>query len=326
MSVRRSVQCLFLSGLLTAGVVTGCGDSHGDLNQPTGQQVAASNVPADTEFPGQGELGIVSEYVVFRVDDDLYLTSEVEAERFLGLFPTATRVGDTRIVYPDGSEQLTTANGNFDASTSPYAAVAAKVPLLQRQTSLITFIPPVELGLGEFEGDIFVTSPEEAARIEVGIIPEDAVPDQPPVAGPMASAIRAQGEYVFSGQQNDYLAAQGSFQRATWLSERLDYIPRLGREVGSEIRFKFRFNAGLTWFTPRVNLADLPGEYSGGDIKTDIKWTRLDGDNIEWEVIITRLHASGGRFPSSERLAIWVSPNIYFFDLAHNLHLSLIEI
>ncbi|MDG7111594.1 hypothetical protein OVO43_12055, partial [Streptococcus pneumoniae] len=90
-------------------------------------------------------------------------------------------------VYPDGSEQLTTANGNFDASTSSYAAVAAQVPLLQRQTSLITFIPPVELGLGEFEGDIFVATPEEAARIEVGIIPEDAVPDQPPVAGPMES-------------------------------------------------------------------------------------------------------------------------------------------
>ncbi len=321
--MRRRVQCLFLGGVLAAGVATGCGDSHGDLNQPTGQQVAASNAPADTEFPGQGELGIVSEYVVFRVDDDLYLTSEVESESFVALFPAATRVGDTRIVYPDGSEQLTTANGNFDASDSSYAAVAAQVPLLQRATSLITFIPPVELGLGEFEGDIFVTTPEEAARIEVGLIPEDAVPDQPPVAGPMASAVRAQGEYVFSDNQGDYLAAQGFFQRATWVGARATEVPKLGAEPGSQIRLEFYFRVATTWFTPRLNLAGVPGEYRGDDIDVQTNWARLGLDVIRWEFVITRVRPASG---TPQRVAVWASPNIYFLDLAHNLHLSLVEI
>lgn len=314
------MQAVACSAALACLLTTGCGSSNGDLNAPSGQVGNAAPVtppPADNDedLPGEEVVGEAGDSTVYLVDGEIYVVSEVETEWFLENFPQAQPVAGARIVFPDDSELVTDANGDFDASQSSYAS--SGVSQDERFDTSVTVVPPAELGVASSQTDLLVPTPEEDATLEVVLIPDDAVPDEPPVPGPMPDVL-AQG-YIWSTNARDYLAAQGSNGSAEWLSAP-EYQPLyLGEGYASSVRFTFHFRNLATWFDSHAYYAGTDQPIPENVLQTNaVAFKTLTG--IQWRVSVYRNPGD-----TKGLAAIWVSPNHYFGSLSHNVHLALVE-
>lgn len=314
----QKLVVLACSALLATSLFAGCEDGTENLNAPSGQVANAAPVTppvnAETDLPGQEVVGEAGDSTVYSLDGELYVVTEVETEWFLQNFEGAQPVPGARIIFPDGGELVTDANGDFDASQSTYASSGAAQN--DRFDTEVTIVPPAELGLDAVQSDLLVPTPGEDATIEVVFIPEGAVPEEPPVPGPMPD-VRAQG-YIWSTNPADYLATQIHAGSAEWLSAPEHGPLYLGSSNVSAVKFLFKFNNVLTWF-------DVHAYYAGTDqpVPREILKTNAvafkTASHTQWRVSVYR------EGPGSGLAAIWVSPNHYFGVLSHNVHLALVQ-
>lgn len=316
MSSRRLLLPLIATALLTVS----CGNtSHLDSLSST---VPAANTGV-TDPPGVKAQAVAADYTVFEIQDTLYVIPEQGDAWFLEQFPTAVPVPRARIIYPDGSEQVTDLSGNFDSSKSSYAAGNP----LDRVNVPIEVVSPD--GMLVTQSEVIAPTPEQEAQMVSGFIPVDAQPDEPPIPGYASDAeVRSQGGYIWSNDPRDYLAFRTRQDvihdtiYASWASrpsaDALEAIPN------KALRMEFDCYNRAVWFTPHAHWTNTDQRVPDEEALLFIYWSAdlvKTWEPQRWYVSVLK---QPGRPKLHKRAAIWVSPNAYFFS--QNIHLAIVEL
>jgi hypothetical protein len=260
--------------------------------------VSASNSSATTSIPGHGEYDVSAHYVVFKQvwDTPAIVVIGVQvADDYLKAFPTSTRLDGATIVYPDGSKQVTSAQGEFDAGMSSYAQ--AHPEKIDGTDITVRVEAPATESLKAITTTIFAPSESEEKHIDSGVIPPGAKPSE----SPRPDAIVRPDGYIWSCNPQDYHFKQLTVAVPGWSYD------------SSIITFKG------TWYEPHFYVC-------GTDQPTDavkwhaVSWRDLNGVYDVWSANFEFKPGYGG-----QRIAVWWSPSLYLVE-HRNVHEQLFEL
>lgn len=297
----RAIFVGALFGVLAA-VLAACSSGTTALVPPASNadaaRASARTFSVNTSIPGRGEYGVSAHYVVFKQIWDratIVVVGVQLVDDYLKAFPTSTRLGGATIVYPDGSKQVTNAQGEFDAGTSSYAQAHPEKPT--GVDIAVRVEPPATKSLKFITTTIFAPSESEEKKIDSGVIP----PGTRPVDSPKPDAVVRRDGYIWSCNPDDY-----HYTKLTTAVDGFSYQSVI-------ITFKG------TWYEPHFYTCgtDQPSEA--------VKWHAVswkDWDGI-WDVWTARFEFKPGN--SGQRVAVWWSPSVY--SAGHqNVHEQLFQL
>jgi hypothetical protein len=271
----------------------------GSLNAAaTNASVQGINADAGS-IPGHGEFGVSAHYVVFKQIWDtptIVVIAVQSAGDYLKAFPGSTRIAGATIVYPDGSKQVTNAQGEFDAGMSSYAQAH---PEKIDGTDIIVHVEaPAASALKPIVTTIFAPSESEEKKIDSGVVP----PGTKPVDSPSPGAVVRLDGYIWSCNPLDY-----------------KYNRLFPADPEKVYEFFIHTHKGA-WYEPHFYTCgtDQPSDAAKW---WNLRWKDQFGGLADvWTVDAEFKPGHGG-----VRLALWWSPSNYHL-FHHNIHDMLISL
>jgi hypothetical protein len=280
-------RAIFVGTLFSVLTLAVAACSSGNAVVPSSSSANAAGAVApelrsDAGIPGKGANDVSAHYVVFKQTWDkptIVVISIQAADDYLKAFPGSTRLAGAMILYPDGSKQVTDAQGEFDAGMSSYAQAH---PEKINGTDIAVFIEaPAAESLKPIQTTIFAPSESEEKKIDSGVIP----PGTKPVDSPRPPSVVRSASAPTCNWWN-----YGEFKEVYPLQM---YALELSTGKGA-------------WYAPHF---DTCGANQPSDA---VKWWSLGwrdslGSDV-WTVDVEFKPGYGGQY-----IGLWWSPSHYFF-------------